>query len=75
VQINPDTAQALGIENGHEVLLHGPGSIVEGWAWVSRTVPRWMVCSSRSIGESKVAVYRKGQTLQEALSILKELVQ
>jgi anaerobic selenocysteine-containing dehydrogenase len=75
VQIHPETAQALGIENGDDILVSGAVGMMEGRAWISRMVPRWMVWSPRKLGERRVVVYKKGQTSQEAIEILKELLQ
>ena len=72
VQINPETAQALGIENGDEVLVSGAEGKMEGRAWISRMVPRWMVWSPRHLGERRVLVHKRGQTSEEAIHILGE---
>ncbi|MCF8126909.1 MAG: molybdopterin-dependent oxidoreductase [Deltaproteobacteria bacterium] len=74
VQIHPETAQALGIENGDDILVSGAVQTMEGHALISRMVPRWMVWSPRKLGERRVVVHKKGQTSQEAFDILKELL-
>jgi anaerobic selenocysteine-containing dehydrogenase len=73
VQIHPETAQALGIENGDEILVSGAVETMEGRAWISRMVPKWMVWSPRKLGERRVVVHKKGQTTREALTMLREL--
>jgi anaerobic selenocysteine-containing dehydrogenase len=74
VQIHPETARALGIENGDEVQVFGTGEAMEGLAWISRMVPRWMVWSPRYLRERWVSVHKKGQTKEEALRILREYI-
>ncbi len=74
VQIHPETAQALGIENGDDILVSGAKETMEGRAWISRMVPRWMVWSPRKLGERRVVAHKKEQTSQEAFNILKELL-
>lgn len=74
VQIHPEIAQVLGIENGGDILVSGAVQTMEGNAWISRMVPRWMVWSPRKLGERRVVVHKKGQTSQEAFDILKALL-
>lgn len=74
VQIHPETAQVLDIENGDDILVSGAVETMEGCAWISRMVPRWMVWSPRKLGERRVVVHKKGQTTEEAFDILKELL-
>jgi formate dehydrogenase major subunit len=71
VQIHPETARVLGIENGDDILVSGAVQTMEGNAWISRMVPRWMVWSPRKLGERRVVVHKKEQTSQEAFDILK----
>jgi formate dehydrogenase (coenzyme F420) alpha subunit len=73
VQINPETARALGIETGDEVVLDEPARCIEARAWITRMVPRWSVYLQRGSLEERVLVRRKGQPSQEALSILGKL--
>lgn len=75
VQINPQTARALGIQNGDEILVTGPDRTLTGHAWITRMVPPWMVASPKnSLGE-RVLVRKADQSREETLSILKELLQ
>jgi anaerobic selenocysteine-containing dehydrogenase len=74
LHINPETANALAIRTGDEVLVHGPDQVVEARAWVTRMVPGWLVYLQQGLKQKKVLVCKKGQTSQEALNILKELL-
>lgn len=74
VQINPDTARALGIQTGDDVVVHGPGQSTEAQAWITRMVPRWLVYLQAGTHEKRVLVHKKGQSSQEALSILRKLL-
>jgi len=74
VQINPETAGALGIGTGDDVLVHEPRRITEARAWVTRMVPRWLVYLQGSSNEKRALVCKKGQSSQEALTILRELL-
>jgi anaerobic selenocysteine-containing dehydrogenase len=74
VQIHPEIAKALGIENGESILVSGAVKTMEGSAWISRMVPRWMVWSPRKLEERRVVVHKKGQTSQEASDMLKGLL-
>jgi len=74
LQINPETARALGIETGDEVLVQDPTRITEARAWVTRAVPSSLVCLQRGTTEKRALVCKKGQSSQEALNILKEML-
>jgi sulfite reductase (NADPH) flavoprotein alpha-component len=74
VQINPETARALGIGAGDEVVLDEPARCIEARAWVTRMVPRWSVYLQTGSLEEKVLLRKKGQPSQEALSILGKLL-
>jgi formate dehydrogenase (coenzyme F420) alpha subunit len=74
VQINPETARALGIETGDEVVIDEPARCIEARAWITRMVPRWSVYLLRGSLEERVLVHKKGQPSQEALSILGKLL-
>jgi len=74
VQINPETARALNIENGEAILISSPAWTMEGHAWISRMVPIWMVSSPRGSGGDWVLVQKKDQTSDEALTILREFL-
>jgi len=73
LQINPETAGALGIETGDEVLVEDPVATTEARAWVTRAVPSSLVCLQRGSKEKRALVYKKDQSSQEALNILKEM--
>lgn len=75
VQIHPDTAKALDIENGDDIFISANGDIIEGCAWLSRMVNPNMVWSTRRLGYNRVLVYKKGQDPQEALDILRKILQ
>jgi len=72
VQIHPDVARTLGIENGDEVVVAGLRETLEGRAWLSRAVAREMVASPRRFGEARVFIYKKGRAAEEAFNMLKE---
>jgi formate dehydrogenase (coenzyme F420) alpha subunit len=74
VQIHPDTAKALDIENGDDIFISANGDIIEGCAWLSRMVNPNMVWSTRRLGYNRVLVYKKGQDPQEALDILRKIL-
>jgi anaerobic selenocysteine-containing dehydrogenase len=74
VQINPDTARALGVQTGDDVVVHEPARVTEVRAWVTRMVPRWLVYLQAGSHEKRVLVRKKGQSSQEALSILRKLL-
>ncbi|MBM3299061.1 MAG: hypothetical protein FJY85_03805, partial [Deltaproteobacteria bacterium] len=74
LQINPDTARALRIETGDSIIVQGPKCETEARAWVSRAVPRDVVYATRALGGKRVLVVKRGQTSQEALHELKELL-
>ncbi|MCG6880699.1 MAG: molybdopterin-dependent oxidoreductase [Deltaproteobacteria bacterium] len=71
VQIHPETAEVLGIENGERILVTGAATMMEGHAWISRMVPRWMVWSPRKMEEKRVVIHKRDQTSEEAFDILK----
>lgn len=71
VQIHPDTAQILGIENGDEVVVAGSRTCIEGRAWLSRMVDRRMIWSPQRLDETRVRVHKKGQAGEDALNLLK----
>ncbi|MEW6349268.1 MAG: molybdopterin-dependent oxidoreductase [Thermodesulfobacteriota bacterium] len=75
IQMNPDVAKALGIASGDEVVVEGAHKRMEGLAWVNRMVPPWMLSSQRRFDDDWVLVHGKSQPREEALTILKELLQ
>ena len=75
VQIHPDAAKALGVENGDEIVIAANGDEIEGRAWISRMVRPNMVWSTRRMVQNRVLVYKKGDDSEQALNTLKELLQ
>ncbi|MCK4747860.1 MAG: hypothetical protein KAT15_12510, partial [Bacteroidales bacterium] len=75
VQIHPEVARALGIENGDAVLVAGIDETWEGRAWISRMVSKWMVWSPRRFRETRVLVYKPGHTREQSRDALKEILQ
>jgi anaerobic selenocysteine-containing dehydrogenase len=71
VQIHPDIAAILGIENGDEVVIAGRRGCIDGRAWLSRMVDRRMIWSPQRLDESRVLVHKKGQSVEDALNRLK----
>jgi anaerobic selenocysteine-containing dehydrogenase len=74
LQINPEVANALGIQTGEEVAVYGPAGSLEVRAWITRMVPRWLVQLRHGFNQKRVLVCKKGQSSQQALNILKELL-
>ncbi len=70
VQIHPDTAAALCIDEGAEVRVVGPGVVLTGRAWISRMVPPRTVWAAERLGVDRVLVHRAGQSREEAISCL-----
>jgi anaerobic selenocysteine-containing dehydrogenase len=75
VQVHPDTAAVLGIENGDPVIVAGPRQSLEGQAWISRMVSRTMVWAPQFLDEKFVLIHKKEQSPEDARNILKELLQ
>jgi anaerobic selenocysteine-containing dehydrogenase len=73
VQIHPAVARALAIENGERLTVVSAHDSLEGPAWISRMVPRWMVWSRWRMKADRVLIYRKGQSPQEARQLLKAM--
>jgi anaerobic selenocysteine-containing dehydrogenase len=71
VQIHPETAQILGIENGDEVVVSSSRTCMEGRAWLSRMVNRRMIWSPQRLDETRVLVHKKGQSGEDAFNLLK----
>jgi len=71
VQIHPDIARILGIENGDEVVVAGRRGCIDGRAWLSRMVSRRAIWSPQRLDESRVLVHKKGQSGEDALNRLK----
>jgi anaerobic selenocysteine-containing dehydrogenase len=71
VQIHPDTASLLGIQNGDEVEIATPQGELDGRAWLSRAVPPLRIASPRGVSGVPALVHRKDQPLDEARSLLR----
>ena len=74
LQINPQTAKVLGIENGDPIVISSPSRTIEGRAWISRMVPQWMVSSPMSLEGDWVMVQKKDPPNDEALTLLREFL-
>lgn len=72
VQIHPDTARLLGIENGDEVLVDTPRGGVPARANLSRAVSRDTLASFRGIAGLPALVRKKDQSADEARALLSE---
>ncbi len=70
VQIHPDTARLLGIENGDEVLVETRGGALPGRASLSRAVMRRTIASLHRVGGLAALVRRKDQSPDEARTLL-----
>jgi formate dehydrogenase major subunit len=75
VQLHPQTAALLGIENGDDVVVEGEQALLEGRARISRMVDRLMVWAPRKLGARRVIVYKRGASCDRALTLLKENAQ
>jgi sulfite reductase (NADPH) flavoprotein alpha-component len=71
VQIHPETAGLLGIQNGDEVQIATPQGDLAGRACISRAVPPWRIASPRGVNGVPAIVHRKDQPLDEARSLLR----
>lgn len=73
VQLHPETAQRLGIENGDEVLVDTPRGALSGCASLSRVVSRGAVGSyQRGVAGLPALVRKKDQSADEARALLNE---
>ncbi len=75
VQIHPDAAKALGVENGDEIVVASHGDQFEGRAWLSRMVRPNMVWSIRRLVDNRVTVFKKGGDGELVLNNIRELLQ
>jgi anaerobic selenocysteine-containing dehydrogenase len=73
VQIHPDTAAALCIAEGDEIIVVGPDASLAGRAWISRTVPKKTVWAAQRMGVERVLLQRKGQAREAAIECLKAI--
>ncbi len=71
VQIHPDTAAALCIADGDDIVVVGPDTSLVGRAWISRMVPKNTVWASQRLGVERVFVQRRGQAREEAVECLR----
>lgn len=74
VQIHPETAAALCVADGDDIMVVGPEASMSGRAWISRMVPKKTVWASQRLGVERVLVQRKGQAREEAVECLKALI-
>ncbi len=72
VQINPITAQKLGIENGEEIVVEGPTGDMQGTAGLTRMVQERMVAVHRGLNGNRVLVRKRDMPSEEAIDILRE---
>jgi anaerobic selenocysteine-containing dehydrogenase len=74
VQIHPETAGVLDMDNGETIIVAGPAGTREGRAWITRMVPKWMVASPGSSRGDRVLVHKMNRTPEESLTRLKEIL-
>ncbi len=74
VQVHPDIAAALGIENGDDVRVAGAEDGCRAKAWISRMVNRQTVWSPRRLRADRVLIHKRGQSPEEAHRILKAML-
>ena len=73
VQIHPETAHLLGIENGEEVVVETPRGALSARAQVTRTVPPSVIASFRRVnGGLPALVHKKDGSPDEARNLLKK---
>ena len=73
IQIHPQVATVLKIENGETIVVASEEETIEGPASISRMVPPRLVWSLKRMRADHVLVYRKGQDPEEARNILKAI--
>lgn len=74
VQIHPETARILDIDNGDAVLITSPAATVEGQAWINRMVPQWMVAAHQYLDGNWVLIQKEDQIAAENINRLKGLL-
>ena len=74
IQIHPETARVLGINNREIIIITGPAGTREGLAWINRMVPQGMVSSPGMAVGDRVLVHKPDQTPEEALTLLREFL-
>ncbi len=72
VQIHPDTARLLGIENGDEVLVDTPRGALTARASLNRAVSRDTIGSFQGVAGLPALVRKKDQSADEARALLSE---
>jgi len=72
VQIHPETALLLGIENGDDVLVDTPRGALPARASLSRTVPPSVIASFRGVNGLPALVHKVDQLPDEARNLLKK---
>lgn len=73
VQIHPETAHLLGIENGEEVVVETPRGALSARAQLTRTVPPSVIASFRRVnGGLPALVHKKDSDPNEARNLLKK---
>jgi anaerobic selenocysteine-containing dehydrogenase len=70
VQIHPETAKLLQIENGEAVMISSPAKTLEARAWITRMVLPGMAASPLSLESDRVMIYKADMTPEEALTFL-----
>jgi anaerobic selenocysteine-containing dehydrogenase len=74
IQIHPETARLLGIENGEEVLVETPRGALPARASLTRTVPPSAIASFRKVnGGTSALVHKMDQLPDDARNLLKKL--
>ena len=71
LQIHPETAGILGIENGEAIVLSTESGMTDTIARISRMVPPWMVSSLKALDTDRVLVRKKDQTSEETEILLR----
>jgi anaerobic selenocysteine-containing dehydrogenase len=71
VLIHPQTGRALAIQTGDRVVVRNDRASWHAKAWLTRTIPPWMVRSLDSGKTSQVLVHKLGEDPQRALAALK----
>ncbi len=74
LQINPETALILGIENGEAIELSSENEIRDTIAGISRMVPPWLVSSSRALDTDRVLIRKKDQTSEQTANLIRDLL-
>ena len=73
IQIHPQVAEALKVENGETIVVASEDETIEGPAYISRMVTPRLVWSLQRMRADHVLVFRKGQAPEEARELLKAI--